>query len=82
MARTKYQILQKKKTSHCAGRIDKKTLNAAKDAYIKDAVKKGQTKSQATAKANRVINGKCSTASVSGTKKKKSRKKTTRRKKR
>lgn len=56
----KFQALRKKKTSVCAGRAKKSDLTKAANAYIAAAVKGGQTKTEARAKANRVINGKCS----------------------
>lgn len=74
--RTKYQMLQAAVSSLCKGRGKKSTVTERKKAYIADAVKKGQTKAEATKKANKVVNKPCSTASVSGTKKRK----TTRRK--
>lgn len=70
MAKTKYQTLVARKKSHCAGRVKKDSLNKAVKAYIADAVKKGKSKADATAIANRVVKGKCS-ASISGTKKRK-----------
>lgn len=56
---TKYSKLVKAKSSYCSGRTTKKSLNKAKKAYIDDAVKKGQSKTEATKKANRVVNGGC-----------------------
>lgn len=65
---TAYQRLQRAKAASCkSGNTSKVT--AAKTAYIKDAVKKGKTKTQATATANRVVNKGCS--SVKSTKKRK-----------
>lgn len=77
MAQTKYQALRKAKTSFCSGRTKKTSLTKAKTAYIKDAVQKGKSKTEATRIANKVVNGGCS-ASVGSTKKRKT---TTRKKK-
>lgn len=73
MPRTKYQKLQVVKTKHCEGKAKASDVTKAKNDYVADAVKKGQSKTEATRKADRVIKKKCSlpTAKVAGTKKKK-----------
>lgn len=71
MKRTKYQKLQKAKSKHCDGKITKADLNKVKKEYIDHAVSKGQSKKEATSKANRVVNGKCSLSSSSSSKKRK-----------
>lgn len=76
MARTKYQSLLKAKSSHCAGRTKKTSLTKAKNAYIKDAVKKGKSKAEATKIANKVVNGGCK-AKLGSTKKRKTAKRKT-----
>ncbi|MEL6275537.1 MAG: hypothetical protein AAFU03_10585 [Bacteroidota bacterium] len=74
----KYNAVKKAKTKYCAGKITKASLNKTVKSYVDAAVKKGQKKSEAKAKAGRIVRGKCSaTARVSGTKR---RRKTTKRK--
>lgn len=65
----KYQALRKKKKSVCAGRAKKSDLTKAANAYITAAVKGGQTKTEARAKANKVINGKCTLSAKPRTRK-------------
>jgi hypothetical protein len=68
----KYQTLQRKKKAHCAGKATKTEVRAAATAYVKAAVSKGQTKTEATKKANKILNGKCSLAAkMAGTRKRK-----------
>ena len=78
MALTKYQRLRKAKASYCKGKAKKSTVTKAKTAYIKDAVKKGKSKSEATRIANKVVNGSCKVKAKTTTKKRK----TTRRRRR
>lgn len=67
----KYRALQKAKRKYCEGKATKKAVTSAASAYISAAVAKGQTKSEATAKANRVTKGGCKmTSRVSGKRKK------------
>lgn len=70
MARTKYQSLLKAQSSYCAGRGKKTSVTKAKTAYIKDAMKKGKSKSEATKIANK-ITGKCKKAGIGTIKKRK-----------
>lgn len=63
-ALVKYQTLRKKKKMHCAGKATKTDLNKAKSAYVAAAVKGGQTRTEATKKANKVVNAGCKLASV------------------
>lgn len=73
-----FRTLQKRKKSFCAGRSTKASVQKAASAYIKKAFAKGQTKAEATKKANRVKNSGCKmTSRIAGTRKRK----TTRRKK-
>lgn len=73
-----YSNLRKRKAAYCAGKVNKTAVKQAASNYIKAAVAKGQTKADATKKANRVLNSGCKMSSrVSGTK---SRKKNTRKK--
>jgi hypothetical protein len=68
----KYQALQRKKKSFCAGRATKADVKRAASAYVTAAVAKGQTKTEATKKANRVMNSGCKmTSRVAGAKKRK-----------
>ncbi len=80
----KFWALQKTKTKYCKGKTTKSAVAKAAAAYIKAAVAKGQTRTEATKKANRVRRGGCKMSSVAGTKKRKTtkRRKTTRRKRR
>lgn len=82
MARTKYQSLRSAKASYCAGRGKKTTLTKAKTAYIKDAIKKGKSKTEATKIANKVVNGSCKTKIGTTRKRKTAKKKTTARRRR
>ncbi len=67
-----YSTLRKRKSSYCAGKVNKTAVKQAAANYIKSAVAKGQTKTEATKKANRVLNGGCKMSSrVAGTKKRK-----------
>lgn len=70
-ALVKYRTLRKKKKLNCAGKATKSDLNKAKSAYISAAVKGGQTRTEATKKANKVVNAGCKLAGVSGTRRKK-----------
>lgn len=68
---SKYRALQRAKKSLCAGRATQAAVNAKKTAYVKAAVAKGQTKVEATRKADRVLKAGCSsTKAVSGTRRK------------
>lgn len=58
----KFQAIQRKKKAVCAGRAKKADLNKVVKTYVDAAVKGGQTKAEATAKANRIVNRKCSIA--------------------
>lgn len=78
MALTKYQRLRKAKASYCKGKAKKTTVTKAKSAYIKDAVKKGKTKAEATKIANKVVNGSCKVSP----KRKTTKRKTSRRRRR
>ncbi len=65
--KTAYQRLQKAKSDHCKGRKTKAEVRKIANAYIADAVKKGnKTKAQATASAKKVLNKACP---ITGTKK-------------
>lgn len=64
MARTKFQQLQAAKKSHCAGRTTMAAVTKKKNAYIADAVKKGKSKAEATASANRVLKKSCGIGST------------------
>ncbi len=77
MARTKYQSLRKAKSSYCKGKTKMTTVTKAKNAYIKDAVKKGKSKAEATKIANKVVKGSCKLKA-----KKTKKRKTTRRRRR
>ena len=57
---TAYSNLRKVKGKVCAGKSPQSALVKAKSSYIKKAVAKGQTRSEATKKANRVANSGCS----------------------
>lgn len=59
MALTKYQRLRKAKASYCKGKSKMTSVTKAKNAYIKDAVKKGKSKTEATKIANKVVKGSC-----------------------
>lgn len=58
----KFNALRRLKGKNCEGKATATQVNAAKSTYVQAAVKKGQTNAEATAKANRVINGKCPVA--------------------
>jgi hypothetical protein len=63
----KYQALQRKKKSYCAGRTTKADVKHAASVYITAAVAKGQTKAEAQKKADRVMKSGCSmTANIAG----------------
>lgn len=84
MAQSKLQrafnTLRKKKKMYCEGKVNKTAVKQAASNYIRSAVSKGQTKTEAQKKANRVLNGGCKMGSrVTG---KTKRRKTTRRKRR
>lgn len=66
----KYQALQRKKKAYCAGRVTKTEVNKTANAYIAAAVKGGQTKTEATAKANRVLKAGCKMTANIGKKRK------------
>lgn len=67
----KYQALQKAKKAYCAGRTTKAKVAAVSRVYIAAAVAGGQTKTEATAKANKVLRGACKmTARIAGKKRK------------
>jgi len=66
----KFNALRRMKAKACAGKATATDLTRAKSTYVDAAVKKGQTSADATAKANRVINGKCAMTKVSGPKRK------------
>lgn len=66
-----YRRLQRTKKGYCQGEKTKSDVNAAKKDYIDKAVKKGQTRKEATQKADRVVKGGCKMSSVAGRKKKK-----------
>lgn len=63
----KYQALQRKKKSYCAGRATKADVKKAASVYVTAAVAKGQTKTEAQKKANKVLNGACKLKSASAT---------------
>lgn len=54
-----FNALRKAKRSACAGKGTAAGVKKAAGVYIKKAVAKGQTKTEAQKKANRVINGSC-----------------------
>lgn len=67
----KYQALQRKKKSYCAGRATKADVKRAATVYVTAAVAKGQTKAEAQKKADRVMKSGCSmTANIAGKKRK------------
>lgn len=67
----KYQALQRKKKSYCAGRATKADVKRAASVYVTAAVAKGQTKAEAQRKADRVMKTGCSmTANITGRKRK------------
>lgn len=67
----KYQALQRKKKSYCAGRATKADVKRTASAYVTAAVAKGQTKAEAQKKADRVMKSGCSmTANIAGKKRK------------
>lgn len=67
----KYQALQRKKKSYCAGRATKADVKRAATVYVTAAVAKGQTKTEAQKKADRVMKSGCSmTANIAGRKRK------------
>lgn len=74
---TAWTRLLKAKGRECRGGSKANTRKAA-NAYIKDAVKKGKSKTTATASANKVLNRSCKTA-VGKPKRKTARRKTARR---
>lgn len=66
----KYQALQRKKKSFCAGRTTKAEVKRVAKIYVDAAVKGGQTKTEAERKATRVLKAGCSiTANIAGKKK-------------
>ena len=66
----KYQALQRKKKSYCAGRATKDDVKRVAKIYVDAAVKGGQTKTEAERKAARVMKSGCSmTANIAGKKK-------------
>lgn len=74
----KYQALQRKKKSYCAGRATKADVKRAATVYVTAAVAKGQTKAEAQKKADRVMKSGCSmTANITGKKRKATTKRTT-----
>lgn len=54
-----YSNLSKVKALQCAGRAKATDVNKAKKTYVERAVKAGQSKTEATAKANRVLRKAC-----------------------
>lgn len=60
----KYNTLRKRKSSFCEGRVNKKSVKDAAKSYIDAAVKNGQSKTEATKKANRILNAGCKTTSA------------------
>lgn len=69
-----YNSLRKRKSAYCKGKVNKQMVKLAANTYIKKAMAKGQTKSEATKKANAILNAGCKMSSrVSGTKKRKTR---------
>ena len=58
-----YQGLQRKKKSHCAGRTTATEVKKAASAYVSAAVRGGQSKAEATRKANAVLSRACGIAS-------------------
>ena len=59
----KYQALQRKKASFCKGRATKADVKRAAATYIAAAVAKGQTKTEAQKKANKILTKGCSLSS-------------------
>lgn len=72
----KYQALQRKKKSYCAGKATKTDVAKAAKTYIDAAVAKGQTKTEATQKANRVLKSGCKMTANIGKKRKPAARKT------
>lgn len=67
----KYQQVQKKKRSYCAGKATKADVKRAATVYVTAAVAKGQTKSEAQKKVDRIMKSGCSmTANIAGKKRK------------
>ncbi len=76
-----YRKLQSTKKRYCQGKVTAAAVDKAAKVYITRAEKAGQTKAEATRKANRVKKGGCSmTSSVAGAKRKTTTRKTTTRK--
>lgn len=68
---SKYRALQRAKKSLCAGKATKTKVKSAATAYVKSAVAAGQTKVEATRKADRVLKQGCSmSSSIAGKRKK------------
>lgn len=72
MARSKYNELQKKKRMYCEGKTTKSAVQKKANEYIRSAVNKGQTKTEAQRKANKVAKKGCSMSSNIRTNSKKS----------
>lgn len=69
---SKYRALQRAKKSLCEGKATKTKVKSASTAYVKAAVAAGQTKTEATRKADRVLKQGCSmTSSIAGKRKRK-----------
>lgn len=55
----KYNAVKKMKSKNCDGKATIAQVRKAADAYVKAAVNKGQTRAEATKKANAITNRKC-----------------------
>lgn len=54
-----YNVLKKEKTKNCNGKASTKDVRAKAKTYIDRAIKAGQTRAEATKKANAITNRKC-----------------------
>ncbi len=71
----KFNAVRRIKKQNCEGKKTAAELNAAIKTYVEAAVKKGQTKAEAQAKADKVKNSGCPVPTVSGPKRRKRSKK-------
>jgi len=55
----KYNALKKKKSQNCNGKATAADVRKVAKIYIEAAIKKGQTRKEATKKANAITNRKC-----------------------
>jgi hypothetical protein len=67
----KYNAIKKTKSKNCAGKATAADVKKKAKAYIDAAVNKGQTRTEATRKANAITNRSCKTASIGKTRRRK-----------